>query len=155
MNASGRATGTILIVTISSDVTDVIVAVDTGGTFTDVAGWDGDRIDIVKVRSTPSDPSEAIVRGLNKLMARHGCPERQFSRVVHGTTVATNAVLQRTGARVAFVANEGFGDLLLIGRNRTSAHPLATEWSSKPVWGRVNHVYRGAHWMWDGLGLDH
>lgn len=95
---------------------DVIVAVDTGGTFTDVAGWDGDHIEVVKVHSTPSDPSQAILSGLKKLMGRLGrlvCP---LKRVVHGTTVATNAVLQRRGARVAFITNEGFGDLLLIGR---------------------------------------
>ncbi len=92
------------------------IGVDTGGTFTDFVLWDGERIRSRKVRSTPDDPSRAIFEGLAGLE-----PEE----VVHGSTVATNALLERKGARTAFVTTEGFEDLLLIARqNREKLYDL-------------------------------
>ncbi len=82
------------------------VGIDTGGTFTDFSV--GDRV--LKVRSTPRDPSRAIAEGLAAL----GLPGRL--RIVHGTTVATNALLTRTLARTAFVTTRGLEDLIEIGR---------------------------------------
>ena len=85
------------------------VGVDSGGTFTDFAAWDGARLRSFKVRSTPRDPAQAILAGLERLAA---------AEVVHGSTVATNALLQRSGARTAFVATQGFEDLLDLARQR-------------------------------------
>jgi N-methylhydantoinase A/oxoprolinase/acetone carboxylase beta subunit len=87
------------------------IGVDTGGTFTDLVLLAGDRLISHKVRSTPDDPSRAILTGLSELAA-HGVPDE----IVHGSTVATNAVLERKGARVALVATAGFEDVLRIGR---------------------------------------
>src|SRR4029077_10946907 len=79
------------------------VGVDTGGTFTDVVTTDGR---VVKVPSTPTDPSAAVADGI----ARVG----GATRLAHGTTVATNALVERSGARVALVTTEGFADLIEI-----------------------------------------
>ena len=83
------------------------VGVDTGGTFTDFVVWDGRRYHSRKVRSTPHEPTQAILEGLGDLAP---------AEVVHGSTVATNALLERNGAKTAFVTTEGFEDLLQIGR---------------------------------------
>ncbi len=80
------------------------VGVDTGGTFTDVVAEDGR---ITKVLSTPTDPSEAVTTGVSRF-----APDV----LAHGTTVATNALLERQGARVALVTNAGFADLIEIAR---------------------------------------
>jgi N-methylhydantoinase A len=85
----------------------IAAGVDTGGTFTDVYADDGR---VAKVASTPDDPSRAVVEGL----ARLGAPAPL--RVIHGTTVGTNALLTRAFARTAFVTTRGFEDLLEIGR---------------------------------------
>ena len=81
------------------------VGVDTGGTFTDVVGADGR---IVKVLSSRTDPASAVRAGVDAL---GGC-----TSLAHGTTVATNAVLERRGGRVALVTTAGFADVIEIGR---------------------------------------
>ena len=73
------------------------------------------EIRIFKVASTPDDPSRAITDGLNKIVAETGSDFPQLE-VVHGTTVGTNALLQRRGARVALVTTAGFEDVIEIGR---------------------------------------
>ncbi|GAC1541593.1 MAG: hydantoinase/oxoprolinase family protein [Acidimicrobiales bacterium] len=83
------------------------VAVDTGGTFTDVVAEDGR---VVKVPTTPSNPAEAVAAGIDA--ACSGLPDV----LAHGTTVATNALLERRGARVALVTTAGFSDVIEIGR---------------------------------------
>lgn len=87
------------------------LGVDTGGTFTDFVCLRGRRLEVYKCPSTPQDPSQAILDGIDLLSGGAITPE-----VVHGSTVATNAVLERKGARVALVATEGFEDVLHIGR---------------------------------------
>ena len=90
------------------------VGVDSGGTFTDFVYWDGDSLQTRKIRSTPRDPSLAILEGLMEIHA---------TAIVHGSTVATNTLLQRNGARTALIATRGFEDLLEIGRqNRSSLY---------------------------------
>jgi N-methylhydantoinase A/oxoprolinase/acetone carboxylase beta subunit len=89
----------------------VRIGVDTGGTFTDLVLLDEQRVRVHKVRSTPDDPSRAILAGIRELAPGGGVAD-----VVHGSTVATNAVLERRGARVALVATAGFEDVLRIGR---------------------------------------
>src|SRR5205085_352203 len=94
---------------------------DTGGTFTDLVADDGR---IVKVLSTPDDPSAAVARGLAELSGQR--PDV----LAHGTTVATNALLERRGARVALVTNAGFADVVEIGRqDRPSLYDI---WADRP-----------------------
>ncbi len=96
------------------------IGVDTGGTFTDLVLLDEAGLHVHKVRSTPDDPSRAILQGVRELLEMRGLAAGAAwppgLDVVHGSTVATNAVLERRGARVALVATEGFGDVLRIGR---------------------------------------
>ena len=87
------------------------IAIDSGGTFTDCVWQDASgRLQVLKVPSTPADPSDAIVSAIKQIAGD--------SEVVllHGTTVGTNAVLERRGSRVAFVTTKGFEDLLEVGR---------------------------------------
>ncbi|HEX8720777.1 MAG TPA: hydantoinase/oxoprolinase family protein [Pyrinomonadaceae bacterium] len=93
----------------------VRVGVDTGGTFTDFVYHAGGRARIFKVPSTPDDPSRAIVGGLRRVAREAGVRVRDLE-VVHGTTVGTNALLERKGARAALVTTAGFEDVLVIGR---------------------------------------
>src|SRR5580693_1871642 len=86
------------------------IAIDTGGTFTDCVWFDRDRLRMLKVFSTPDDPSRAIVEALGKI----GCLDSLT--LLHGTTVGTNTLLQRKGARVALISTGGFEDVIEIGR---------------------------------------
>jgi N-methylhydantoinase A len=96
------------------------VGIDVGGTFTDLVAIDGDgTVDTRKVLSTPADQSEGVERSLRSL------GRRDLTRVVHGTTVATNMLLERAGARVALCATAGFTDLLELRRQvRASLYDL-------------------------------
>jgi N-methylhydantoinase A len=94
------------------------VGVDVGGTFTDFHAYDdvtGAEV-VHKTASTPANPSRAIVDGLQALCRANGIALDAVGRLAHGTTVATNALIQRRGGRVALVTTEGFRDLLEIGR---------------------------------------
>ncbi len=97
----------------------MLAGVDIGGTFTDlVLGVDG-RLQIHKLPSTPLNPAAAMLAGLQALGV---APD---ARISHGTTVATNAILERKGARAAFITTRGFRDLLHIGRqNRPDLYAL-------------------------------
>jgi N-methylhydantoinase A/oxoprolinase/acetone carboxylase beta subunit len=87
------------------------LGIDTGGTFTDLLRLDEHGIKVHKVRSTPDDPSRAIFAGIAELIT----PDEP-AEIIHGSTVATNALLERKGARVALVTTKGFEDVLKIGR---------------------------------------
>jgi N-methylhydantoinase A/oxoprolinase/acetone carboxylase beta subunit len=87
------------------------IGVDTGGTFTDLVLLNDDGLHVHKVRSTPDDPARGILGGIEELTT--GAP---VADVVHGSTVATNAVLERKGARVGLLVTAGFEDVLRIGR---------------------------------------
>lgn len=102
---------------------EAIVGVDTGGTFTDIIlilpspqPGTPSRLIAHKVLSTPEDPGAAVVQGVTELIGQISADERPAFTVVHGSTVATNALLERRGARTAFVTTAGFEDLLRIGR---------------------------------------
>lgn len=90
--------------------TNFRIAIDSGGTFTDCVWVERGRVRVLKVFSTPADPSEAIAEALRKI----GAPDSLI--ILHGTTVGTNTLLQRTGARVALVTTAGFEDAIEIGR---------------------------------------
>ena len=94
------------------------VGVDSGGTFTDVVAFDPERGRLVfhKVASTPDDPAAGIVSGALGAAERAAAQPTDVAMLIHGTTVATNQVLQRAGARVALITTAGFRDVLHIQR---------------------------------------
>ncbi|MEJ2370125.1 MAG: hydantoinase/oxoprolinase family protein [Gemmatimonadales bacterium] len=93
------------------------IGIDVGGTFTDLAAIDRDgTVCRRKVFSTPDDPSRAVLEGLDIFLSDLGMEASMPAEIVHGSTVATNAVLERKGARTAFIATAGFRDLLAIAR---------------------------------------
>src|SRR5687767_8162827 len=91
------------------------IGVDTGGTFTDFVFEQDGQIQLFKIPSTPSDPSLAIRQGLDRICSKIPVQLTQLE-AVHGTTVGTNALLQRRGARTALITTKGFEDVLAIGR---------------------------------------
>ncbi len=98
-----------------------VVAVDTGGTFTDVLVLEAGHLRALKVPSTPADPAEAVLDGVAMLLDQ---PKGDYL-LLHGSTVATNALLERTGARVKLITNAGFEDVIEIGRqNRPQLYAL-------------------------------
>ena len=86
-----------------------MVGVDIGGTFTDLMLHDTDTgaVSVHKVRSTPDDPGEALIRGIRELCEQSGVPASALDAVYHGTTVATNAVLQHRGAVAGMMLRPG------------------------------------------------
>ena len=86
------------------------IAIDTGGTFTDCVCLADGKLRVKKIFSTPADPSRAVLEGVQQLGGADDVEVR------HGTTVGTNTMLERTGARVAFVTTAGFEDTIAIGR---------------------------------------
>ena len=106
-----------------------IIGIDTGGTFTDFVLFDGTRLTTHKEFSTPAAPEQAILAGLAALGVLG-----EDARIVHGSTVATNAVLEGKGARTVFITNHGFGDLLSIGRQaRAALYDLTPTAPPEPV----------------------
>ncbi len=96
------------------------IGIDSGGTFTDVCLFDDDsgRIAVWKVASTPDDPSRGIAQGLQDGMAQVGVSPAEVGYFGHGTTVATNALIQQRGAKTGLITTDGFRDLLEIGRQK-------------------------------------
>jgi len=86
-----------------------VVGIDVGGTFTDIAVLEDGKLPVHKLPSTPADPSRGILQGVKEA----GVTSAEF---VHGSTVATNALLEGKGARTALVTTMGFEDILEIGR---------------------------------------
>jgi N-methylhydantoinase A len=95
------------------------IGIDSGGTFTDfVVLDDSGALESFKLRSNPASPASVVLEGLQSIAAKH-------AEVVHGSTVATNALLERKGAKTAFVTTRGFEDLIAIGRqNRPELYNL-------------------------------
>ncbi len=105
------------------------LGIDTGGTFTDFVYDDGRRLRVHKVLSTPAAPEQAILQGIRDLGL-----DPSGLRAVHGSTVATNAVLEGKGVRTVYIGNRGLGDLLAIGRQaRRELYALQPPAESPPV----------------------
>lgn len=96
-----------------SSTSPLLIGIDTGGTFTDLIAYHDGSIWVHKLLSTPDDPSRAILSGVQFFLEE--LKPLEFE-VIHGTTVATNALLERRGARVAFLTTAGFEDLLFLAR---------------------------------------
>lgn len=99
--------------------TVLLIGVDTGGTFTDFICKKGEKWKVLKMLSTPDDPAEAVIKGVALLAGN------KKGRVIHGSTVATNALLEAKWAQTAFISNHGFKDIMEIGRqNRRRLYEL-------------------------------
>jgi len=96
------------------------IGVDIGGTFTDFALFDarGGKMAVHKRLTTPHDPSEAVIDGVGALLEREGVAIAEVSDIVHGTTLVTNAVIERRGAVTGMLATAGFSDILDMGFER-------------------------------------
>ena len=107
----------------------VRLAIDTGGTFNDVIMMRGEEIEITKVPSTPNNYAEGILTGIGQLL-----PDmKEISVFLHGTTVATNAIVQKVGADCGLICTKGFRDLLEIRRgNRGGEGILRVDWDPPP-----------------------
>lgn len=108
------------------------IGIDIGGTFTDFVIFDPKlkSLKSFKLLSTPDDPAAVVLHGLNEIFKSNKRDEKKFVTIIHGSTVATNTLLERKGARTAFITTRGFRDILLIGRqNRENLYDLS---SSRP-----------------------
>jgi len=96
------------------------IGVDSGGTFTDICLFDEEsgNTAVWKVGSTPEDPSRAVAEGVGEALVRVAAPTSDVRYFGHGTTVATNALIQHRGALTGLITSDGFRDLLEIGRQR-------------------------------------
>ena len=96
------------------------IGVDIGGTFTDIVllSYDGQETAIGKVLTTPHEPALAVMDGVKALLHRQGLTPDQVSQLVHGTTLITNAIIERKGAKTGLITTAGFRDALEIGRER-------------------------------------
>lgn len=113
------------------------IGVDIGGTFTDFILYETEsgEVRVHKVPSTPAEPERALIEGLAELSAQAGVPAGEIARVLHGTTVATNAVLEHDGAPVGMITTRGFRDIVHIGRHQRPLHYSVMQdipWQASP-----------------------
>src|SRR5688572_13794704 len=96
--------------------------IDIGGTFTDVVAYEADtgRLHVAKIPSTPPRLGEGLLDGVRRVLAERGASPADVERVVHGTTIGTNAVLEHRGATLGILMTAGFEDVLAIGRHKRS-----------------------------------
>src|SRR5271165_7548773 len=114
------------------------IGVDVGGTFTDIVYCDLDtgQVAIHKVSTTPDDPSRAIIQGIAEICRDNGIQAGDIDYVLHGTTTATNAVLEHKGARTGMVTNKGFRDIVHIARHQRVEHYSIMQelpWQNRPL----------------------
>ena len=97
-----------------------MIGVDVGGTFTDFSLFDtqSGQLSHYKRSSTPEDPSKAIMGGIQEILAEQHIDPMDVSYLAHGTTVATNALIEKKGARMGLITTQGFKDLMEIGWQR-------------------------------------
>jgi N-methylhydantoinase A len=125
-----------------------VVGVDTGGTFTDLIALVDGALRVHKVPSTPDDPARAVLKGLGEML-----PDTWPGLVTYSSTVATNALLERKGARVAIITNAGFEDLIEIGRqNRDELYALAPS-RPEPLVPRLRRIGVHERTLHDGTSL--
>jgi N-methylhydantoinase A len=120
------------------------IGVDVGGTFTDLVFCDMDtgELAIHKVSTTPQDPSLGVLTGIRELCQSSGVRPADIDYIFHGTTTATNAVLENKGARAGMITNDGFRDILHIGRHqRVENYSIQQDlpWQHRPL---VQRRYR-------------
>ena len=107
-----------------------LLGIDTGGTFTDFVYYDGEQFRTHKVLSTPDAPERAILQGIHDL----NITQSADLQIIHGSTVATNAVLEGKGVKTVYITNRGFRDVLAIGRQaRKQLYKLTPAPQKSPV----------------------
>ena len=101
-----------------------LIGVDVGGTFTDVvfADTDSNHTAIHKIATTPDDPSQGVLEGISSLCQHNRIDPGDIDHVFHGTTIATNAILEYKGAKTGLITTEGYRDILHIGRHQRPEH---------------------------------
>ncbi|MFX0093619.1 MAG: hydantoinase/oxoprolinase family protein [Candidatus Hodarchaeota archaeon] len=106
-----------------------LLGIDVGGTFTDLIFYDpGHGMTVLKVPSTPSDQSVGVMNAIQQVRSKFNAQPKQIERFLHGSTVATNAILERKGAKTALITTQGFRDILEIGRQtRETLYDLYAE----------------------------
>lgn len=122
----------------------ILIGVDVGGTFTDIilAKTDENKFAIHKIPTTSPDPSVGVIEGIRTLCAREGVELGQINYVFHGTTVATNAILEHKGARAGMITTKGYRDIIHIGRHqRPQNYSIMQDipWQARPL---VRRRYR-------------
>ena len=119
-----------------------VLAADIGGTFTDVVLVAPDGALAIAKRLTTSDPTEAVIAAAGDLLQRTGADASQVTRVVHGTTLATNVILERRGAPVAFVTTQGYRSMLSLGRHaRVEGERYDLFWTPPEPPVRLDHTF--------------
>ncbi len=104
------------------------IGVDTGGTFTDIVLSAQGYLFTHKVLSTPHNPADAVIKGVSEIVKMHNINSYEDITIVHGSTVATNALLEHTGARIALITTKGFEDVIEIGRQaRENIYDLSVQ----------------------------
>ena len=114
-----------------------VIGIDIGGTFTDLMLYDtaSGAVAVHKLRSTPHDPGIALIQGIREICTANGVATSAVDAVYHGTTVATNAVLQHRGSVVGMITTEGFRDIVHIGRHQRPQHYSVMQdipWQAQP-----------------------
>lgn len=118
------------------------LGIDVGGTFTDLILFDDDsgRQVRVKMPSTPADPSVGVLAGIDKICRSANVSPGEIASIMHGTTVATNAVLEGKGARVGLITTQGFKQILHLARSWTPG-PLAGWMIMETEWGLLTYGF--------------
>ena len=115
-----------------------LIGVDVGGTFTDLvyADTDAGSTAVHKISTTPDDPSRGVVQGLMALCDKYAIPRETIDVVFHGTTIATNSILEHDGAVTGMITTGGYRDILHIGRHQRPQHYSIMQdipWQSRPL----------------------
>ena len=98
------------------------LAADIGGTFTDVVLESQNGIHSIKVLTTVKQPEQGIMQGVEELMRSTRTEPSQITHIIHGTTLGTNTIIERTGAKTAFLTTDGFRDILEMGYEKRFDH---------------------------------
>ncbi|MDU9004412.1 hydantoinase/oxoprolinase family protein [Sedimentitalea todarodis] len=127
----------------------IVLGVDVGGTFTDLilADLEKQELTIHKTSSTPANPAIGVVNGLTAICEKAGIRASDINSLFHGTTVGTNAMLEHDGAVTGMITNEGFRDILHIGRHQRPQHYSIMQdlpWQNRPlIRRRYRHTVAG------------
>lgn len=115
-----------------------LIGVDVGGTFTDLVIFDSvsGEINTHKTPTTPHNPSEGVISGINELCRRFSVDRKSVDHIYHGTTTATNTMLEHKGAECGMITNEGYRDIIHIGRHQRPQHFSIQQeipWQDRPL----------------------